>query len=76
MMSIPLVRPLFSRSVALTLTSHADFDTATRASHLAKHAFDAAIDDLDLLDEGSYRDSTMILQLLRDNIMLWAADVD
>lgn len=49
---------------------------ATRASHLAKHAFDTALEGLDQLDEGQYRDSTLILQLLRDNLLLWAADVD
>ena len=30
-----------------------------------------AIKDLDQLDEASYKDSTLIMQLLRDNLTLW-----
>ncbi|CRK48483.1 hypothetical protein BN1723_016897, partial [Verticillium longisporum] len=36
-----------------------------RACHLAKQAFDDAIAELDSLSEESYRDSTLIMQLLR-----------
>lgn len=42
-----------------------------RACHLAKQAFDDAIAELDCLSEESYRDSTLIMQLLRDNLSLW-----
>lgn len=42
------------------------------ACALAKQAFDEAIPDLDNLSEESYRDSTLILQLLRDNLTLWS----
>lgn len=45
-----------------------------RACHLAKQAFDDAIAELDSLSEESYRDSTLILQLLRDNLTLWTSD--
>merc|ERR1712093_725135 len=44
-----------------------------RACHLAKQAFDDAIAELDTLSEESYRDSTLIMQLLRDNLTLWAS---
>merc|ERR1712060_205117 len=37
------------------------------ARTLAKQAFDDAIAELDTLDEESYKDSTLIMQLLRDN---------
>jgi len=41
---------------------------------LAKAAFDDAIAELDTLDEESYKDSTLIMQLLRDNLTLWTSD--
>ncbi|XP_051933683.1 14-3-3 protein gamma-1 [Hippocampus zosterae] len=45
-----------------------------RACHLAKTAFDDAIAELDALNEDSYKDSTLIMQLLRDNLTLWTSD--
>merc|ERR1711952_583644 len=44
------------------------------ACKLAKTAFDDAIAELDTLDEHSYKDSTLIMQLLRDNLTLWTSD--
>jgi 14-3-3 protein beta/theta/zeta len=44
-----------------------------RACHLAKQAFDDAIAELDSLNEDSYKDSTLIMQLLRDNLTLWTS---
>uniref|UniRef100_A0A2K5EER5 14-3-3 domain-containing protein n=1 Tax=Aotus nancymaae TaxID=37293 RepID=A0A2K5EER5_AOTNA len=41
---------------------------------LAKTAFDEAIAELDTLNEDSYKDSTLIMQLLRDNLTLWTSD--
>ena len=45
-----------------------------RACELAKKAFDDAITELDNLKEDSYKDSTLIMQLLRDNLTLWTSD--
>eukprot|EP00164_Ancoracysta_twista_P000254 GFYU01000359.1.p1 GENE.GFYU01000359.1~~GFYU01000359.1.p1 ORF type:complete len:263 (+),score=78.20 GFYU01000359.1:56-790(+) len=47
-----------------------------RACHLAKQAFDDAIAELDTLSEESYKDSTLIMQLLRDNLTLWTSDAE
>ena len=38
-------------------------------------AFDEAIAELDTLGEDSYKDSTLIMQLLRDNLTLWTSDM-
>jgi len=45
-----------------------------KACEIAKKAFDDAISKLDQLDEASYKDSTLIMQLLRDNLTLWTSD--
>ena len=42
-----------------------------RAIQIAKAAFDEAISDLDSLSENYYKDTTLILQLLRDNLTQW-----
>uniref|UniRef100_A0A8C4QPS2 3-monooxygenase/tryptophan 5-monooxygenase activation protein, gamma polypeptide 2 n=1 Tax=Eptatretus burgeri TaxID=7764 RepID=A0A8C4QPS2_EPTBU len=49
-------------------------NTPEQACHLAKTAFDEAIAELDSLNEDSYKDSTLIMQLLRDNLTLWTSD--
>ncbi|XP_021364788.1 14-3-3-like protein 1 isoform X4 [Mizuhopecten yessoensis] len=41
------------------------------AQETAQKAFDDAISELDTLEEDSYKDSTLIMQLLRDNLTLW-----
>ncbi len=46
------------------------------ACQLAKNAFDQAILRLDRLDEQQYKDGTLILQLLRDNLTLWTSSPD
>merc|ERR1711988_296144 len=46
-----------------------------RACRLAKAALDDAIAELDTLSKESYKDSTLIMQLLRDNLTLWTSDM-
>lgn len=45
-----------------------------KACKLAKDSFDAAVAELDNLDQDSYKDSTLIMQLLRDNLTLWMSE--
>lgn len=42
-----------------------------QAQKIAKEAFESAIQSLDTLNDGSYKDSTLIMQLLRDNLTIW-----
>jgi len=51
-------------------------DQKQEASTLAKEAFDTAIDHLDTLGDDEYKDSTLIMQLLKDNLTLWNNDED
>jgi len=46
------------------------------AIQLAKKAFDEAIEQLESLTDDTYKDSTLIMQLLRDNITLWTSNAD
>ena len=46
-----------------------------RACRLAKAAFDDAITKIGNIEEGQYKDSTLIMQLLRDNLTLWTSDM-
>jgi hypothetical protein len=47
-----------------------------KACDLAREAFDKAISKLDELEEAAYKDSTLIMQLLRDNLTLWTSDAN
>lgn len=44
------------------------------ACELAQQAFDDALQDFDSVDDATYKDSTMIMQLLKDNLLLWGND--
>merc|ERR1711904_329143 len=43
------------------------------ACKMARQAFEDAIAELDNVSEDSYKDSTLIMQLLRDNLTLWTS---
>jgi len=51
-------------------------DQKEEACNIAKKAFDSAIEKLDTLNDSSYKDSTLIMQLLRDNLTLWTSEQD
>merc|ERR1712110_751635 len=44
------------------------------ACKMARAAFEDAIAELDNVAEDSYKDATLIMQLLRDNLTLWTSD--
>ena len=41
---------------------------------MARDAFDEAIAELDNVDDEFYKDATLIMQLLRDNLTLWTEE--
>ncbi|KAK8482714.1 hypothetical protein V6N13_123437 [Hibiscus sabdariffa] len=47
----------------------------TLSAYKSAQAFDEAISELDTLGEDSYEDSTLIMQLLRDNLTMWTSDM-
>lgn len=50
-------------------------NSPAQACDLAKTAFDEALREIDSVTEDTYNDSTLIMQLLRDNLSLWTADI-
>jgi 14-3-3 protein epsilon len=60
--------------LALNFRSTRSSEFPDKACQIAKQAFDDAIAELDTLNEESYKDSTLIMQLLRDNLTLWTSD--
>ncbi len=46
-----------------------------KACDLAKTAFDDAISDIESIKEIYYKDSTTIMQLMRDNLTLWTSEL-
>ena len=46
-----------------------------KACAMARTAFDEAIQDLDNVQDDFYKDATLIMQLLRDNLLLWTSEL-
>lgn len=49
-------------------------NNADQARLLAKSAFDDAISNMEDLERDKFKDSTLIMQLLRDNLTLWTSE--
>ena len=47
-----------------------------KACQIAKAAFDDAISEIETIDEAYYKDSTTIMQLIRDNLTLWTSEME
>lgn len=48
----------------------------SEACRLAKCAFDEAIADIENLESDGHKDSTTIMQLIRDNLVLWTGEIE
>ena len=42
---------------------------------MAKQAFDEALAEFNSAGEGIYKDSTLMMQLLKDNLALWTSEL-
>ena len=51
-------------------------DDPATAVKMAKETFDAAIADLDHMNDIHYKDCTTIMSLLRDNVTLWTSEIE
>ena len=50
--------------------------TPAKGCELARQAFEDAVSDQTMIDEDQHKESTLIMQLLRDNLALWTEDMD
>ena len=49
-------------------------EQSDKACKLAKTAFEEAMDELQEKNNSDFKDSTLIMQLLRDNLTLWTSE--
>jgi len=73
--SLPSTHPIkLGLALNFSVFHYEIMNDAKKACQLAKTAFDQAIGELDNLKEETYKDSTLIMQLLRDNLTLWTSE--
>ena len=74
---LPVTHPIrLGLALNFSVFHYEIMNSPEKACQLAKKAFDDAIAELDTLKEDSYKDSTLIMQLLRDNLTLWTSETD
>ena len=72
---LPPTHPIrLGLALNFSVFSYEILNSPDRVCHIATQAFDDAIAELDTMSEESYKDSTLIMQLLRDNLTLWTSD--
>ncbi|KAG2394082.1 hypothetical protein C9374_003846 [Naegleria lovaniensis] len=73
--SIPASHPLrLGLALNLSVFYYEIMNMPHQACNIAKEAFDEALNELDTLTEDSYKDTTLIMQLLRDGLTLWPSE--
>eukprot|EP00800_Vazella_pourtalesii_P007953 TRINITY_DN2111_c0_g1_i8.p1 TRINITY_DN2111_c0_g1~~TRINITY_DN2111_c0_g1_i8.p1 ORF type:complete len:144 (+),score=40.88 TRINITY_DN2111_c0_g1_i8:176-607(+) len=74
---LPPTDPIrLSAALSYSVMFYEQFNDTEAAVQLAKETFDAAIADLDTLSDENYKESTLIMGLLRDNLTLWTSTGD
>ena len=69
---MPLTHPIpLGLNLSYAVFTYEILKEPKKACKMAQETFDAAIADLDSLTEEHYKDSVLILQLLRDNLTQW-----
>ncbi|KAA0185142.1 14-3-3 protein epsilon [Fasciolopsis buskii] len=75
--SLPATNPIrLGLSLNFSVFYYEILNTPERACELANEAFHCATAELDKLASDSFKDSTLIMQLLRDNLTLWTSDMN
>jgi 14-3-3 protein epsilon len=72
---LPVTHPIrLGLALNFSVFQYEVLNNPDEACKMARTAFEDAIAELDNVAEDSYKDSTLIMQLLRDNLMLWTSD--
>jgi len=72
---LPVTHPIrLGLALNFSVFHYEVLNTPDEACTMARSAFEDAIAELDNVSEESYKDSTLIMQLLRDNLTLWTSD--
>lgn len=72
---LPITHPIrLGLALNFSVFYYEILNNCEQACKCARVAFDSAIAELDTLSEESYKDSTIIMQLLRDNLTLWTSN--
>merc|ERR1712151_42256 len=74
---LPVTHPIrLGLALNFSVFQYEVLNNPDEACKMARTAFEDAIAELDNVSEESYKDSTLIMQLLRDNLTLWTSDQD
>lgn len=73
--SLPSTHPIrLGLALNFSVFYYEIMEQSDKACKLAKTAFDEAMEELEKADNADYKDSTLIMQLLRDNLTLWTSE--
>jgi len=72
---LPLLSPVrLGLGLSFSVFNYEILNDAQKACEIAKRVFDETVSHLDGCSDDTYKDCTLILQLLRDNLTLWTSE--